>query len=53
MKLAIGLLALIWVCCGLAGAWWLGDRDLRTVARGPISLAEAYNDNPINYPGPY
>ena len=22
------------------------------IAKGPISLARAYNENPVNYPGP-
>ena len=34
------------------GAWWLNDRDLKTFAKGPTSLAKAYNENPPSYPGP-
>ena len=52
MKYAIGLIAVIWLFCGLAAASWEHDHSFRTIALGPISLAEAYNDNPVSYPGP-
>lgn len=52
MKLAFGILVFIWVVCGALGGWWLGDRDLKTIAKGPISLARAYNEDPPSYPGP-
>jgi hypothetical protein len=55
MKVAIGFLVVLWLLCGLVGAWWMEGRDnlhLKTIARGPISLVEAYNENPMTYPGP-
>jgi hypothetical protein len=30
----------------------MGDHRWKTIAWGPVSLAEAYNDNPLSYPGP-
>ena len=52
MKIAIGLIAFLWLMCGLAAASWLHDHSFKTIAKGPISLADAYNENPPNYPGP-
>jgi hypothetical protein len=55
MKWFIGFAVLFWVGCGLLGARWLGDLDAqhwKVIAKGPISLAKAYNENPPNYPGP-
>jgi K+-transporting ATPase c subunit len=45
----------IWLLCGFIGAWWLeglGDMHFKTIARGPISLVKAFNENPVTYPGP-
>jgi hypothetical protein len=55
MKVAIGFLVVLWLLCGLVGAWWMEGSDnlhWKTIARGPISLVEAYNENPMTYPGP-
>lgn len=55
MKLAIGIGLFFWLLCGLIGAWRLeGPEDMnwKTIVRGPISLAKAFNDNPVTYPGP-
>ena len=55
MKWAIGLIVFTWLLCGLLGAWWLDDlspKYWRVIAKGPISLARAYNENQPNYPGP-
>lgn len=52
MKTWIAAIAFVWLLCGFAGARWLGDHRFKTIALGPISLAKAYNDNPISYPGP-
>lgn len=53
MKVAIGVLIAIWLICGIAGAWRLGELDRyhwRDIARGPFTLAEAFNENPVTYP---
>jgi hypothetical protein len=46
------IFVLLWLCCGLAAAHWLGDHRWSIILWGPASLAEAYNDNPMSYPGP-
>ena len=52
MKLLAVIAAMIWLFCGLFGAWWLGEVHLKQVALGPITLAKALNDDPVSYPGP-
>lgn len=55
MKWAIRVFALIWLLCGLIGAWWLDELEpkyWKVIAKGPISLARAYKENPPDYPGP-
>jgi hypothetical protein len=55
MKLAFGFLVFIWLMCGLVGAWRLDDLDAqhwKVIARGPFTLARAFNENPVTYPGP-
>jgi hypothetical protein len=54
MKWAIVLLVLVWFLCGVAGAWMLDDLDSdhwKTIARGPITLVKAINENPVSVPG--
>ena len=55
MKLWIGIAVFVWVLCGFAGAWrleGLGSLHFKTIAKGPITLAKAFNDDPVTYPGP-
>ena len=52
MKLLIGISIFIWFACGLFGAWRLDDIRFKTVIRGPITMAKAFNDAPVSYPGP-
>lgn len=55
MKFAFGVLVFIWVLCGLIGAWWLGHLNAdhwQLIAKGPLTLAQAYNEQPPSYPGP-
>lgn len=55
MKALVAVLVFIWTLCGLIGAWRLDKLDAddwKTVARGPLSLAESFNENPVTYPGP-
>ena len=52
MKLFVVFLAFFWLICGFAGAWrleGLGEMRFKTIARGPISLARAFNENPVRY----
>lgn len=54
MKLWFGFAVFFWLICGLGGAWWLDELDAdhwKTIARGPITLARAFNENPVTYPG--
>jgi hypothetical protein len=56
MKLFVGFVVFFWLICGFAGAWMLeGRTDMhwKTIARGPISLVKALNDEPVTLPGPY
>ena len=52
MKVWIGFAIFLWLLCGFAAGLWLGDMRAKTLAKGPISLARAYNENPPSYPGP-
>ena len=55
MKLFVGVMVFIWVLCGSIGAWRLGELNAhhwKTIAKGPITLVNAFNDNPVTYPGP-
>jgi hypothetical protein len=55
MKFAIGIIAFFWLLSGLIGAWRLDEfraADWKAVAKGPITLAKAFNDRPVTYPGP-
>jgi hypothetical protein len=52
MKLFVGLAVFMWLLCGLAGAWMLkGDGDLhwKAIAKGPITLIKAFNEEPVTY----
>ncbi len=55
MKFAFGIAVFLWLLCGLIGAWILDDLDAdhwKTIASGPITLADALNEHPVTYPGP-
>jgi hypothetical protein len=39
-----------WAICGFAGAWRMDDMRIKTIARGPLSLIEALNEDPISIP---
>lgn len=54
MKLAVGITLSLWLLCGLIGAWMLDDLDAahwKKIARGPITLADALNENPVTLQG--
>jgi len=53
VKLGIAIAVVFWLLCGLAGAWRLGELDIdhwKTIASGPLTLPEAFNQNPVSYP---
>jgi hypothetical protein len=55
MKLAIIIAVFLWLACGVGGAWRLGELDRhhwKQIARGPITLADALDEDPVTYPGP-
>ena len=55
MKAFVVFAVFIWLLCGLIGAWWLdglGELQFKSIAKGPITLVKAFNDNPVSYPGP-
>lgn len=54
MKFAIAFIVVVWLICGVVGAWMLDELDLehwKTIARGPITLVNAEKDNPVTIPG--
>lgn len=53
MKMFLSLATIIWLLCGLSGAWMLegADLHLKTVALGPIALAKGFNQAPEWLPG--
>jgi hypothetical protein len=55
MKFAVGIILFIWLLAGLVGAWMLDSLDAhhwKTIARGPITLAEAWKEHGATIPGP-
>ena len=55
MKLFVAVMIFVWILCGFIGAWrleGLGDMHFKSIARGPLTLVKAFNDNPVTYPGP-
>ena len=55
MKLFIGIAVVFWLLCGIAGDWMLesdGDLHWKKVARGPVTLIQAFNEKPVSIPQP-
>jgi hypothetical protein len=55
MKFAVGTAMLLWLLCGIVGAWMLDDLDAdhwKKIARGPITLAAALDEHPVTFQGP-
>ncbi len=55
MKFAIGITLVLWLLCGLIGAWMLGELNTdnwKKVARGPITLASALQEHPVTISSP-
>jgi hypothetical protein len=52
MKWFVGLALIFWFGSGLLAAKWTENHHWQVIVKGPISLAKAYNDHPMNLPGP-
>ena len=55
MKLAFWIFVFLWLISGLAAAWREDELDthhLKTIALGPLSLIDSFNENPVKLPGP-
>jgi hypothetical protein len=55
MKFVVGLVTFFWLLAGLIGAWMMDDLDSdhwKTIARGAITLGQAFEEHPVTYPGP-
>ena len=55
MKAFVVFAVFVWLLCGFIGAWMLegiDDLHVKSVARAPLTLIEAFNEKPITYPGP-
>ena len=54
MRAFVILAIIVWLLCGFAGEWMAGSTRIhwQKVARGPLTLVEAFNEAPRNYPGP-
>ena len=54
MKLVVAVAVVLWLICGLVGAWMLEDDEglrLKAVALGPVTLVKAFNETePVKYP---
>ena len=53
MKALFMVLLLLWILCGLAGDWMidgLGDLHYKAIMRGPLTLHDAFTDDPPSYP---
>jgi hypothetical protein len=55
MKIAFYVILFLWLICGLAAAWREDELDARhwkTIALGPVSLVDSFNEHPVSMPGP-
>jgi len=53
MKPLLSILVIIWIVCGFAGEWrldGLDDLHWKAIARGPLTLAEAFEEDPVTVP---
>ena len=54
MKFAFGIFVFLWLLCGVIGAWMLDELDAenwKLIARGPITLVQGIQENPVSIPG--
>ena len=55
MKLFVFFALFIWLLCGFVGTAWehgFSNMHFKSIAKGPITLVHAINNNPVSYPGP-
>ena len=52
MKLLIVILMIVWLACGVFGAWRLDEMRPKSILLGAVTMARAFNDAPVSYPGP-
>lgn len=50
MKLLLTMGVIFWLVCGLAGAWRLDDLHWKPIARGPLTLIDALDEDPVSIP---
>jgi hypothetical protein len=54
MKMFVALAVVLWLLCGVAGAWMLEGAEMhaKTIALGPIAVMRGFNQAPEWIPGP-
>lgn len=55
MKLLFSIIVFVWFLAGAIGAWRLDEFDGEhwlKIVKGPITLSEALDEDPVSYPGP-
>ena len=55
VKFFVTFAIILWLICGVGGSAWedgFGNMHFKKIAKGPITLVHAINDNPVTYPGP-
>lgn len=50
MKLLLTIGLIFWFVCGFAGAWRLDDLHWKPILRGPLTLVEAIDEDPVTVP---
>jgi hypothetical protein len=50
MKLLLIVGLVFWFVCGFAGAWMLDDMHWKTIARGGLTLVDAFNEDSPTLP---
>jgi hypothetical protein len=55
VKFFVTFAIILWLICGVGGSAWedgFGNMHFKKIAKGPITLVHAINNNPVTYPGP-
>jgi len=53
VKLIVAVAVFAWLLCGVAGDWMLegsGELHWKKVAKGPITLIQAFREKPVTFP---